>query len=261
MRKKQIIGFLIILTIINIAGFSVAILSNSRTISNFDDSLVNSLTIKDYKPFDATARFEERTSGNSQLFPGLTLKADLKDIENAWTVPLIDDFTGDVYDQDFECVLEGEQCNIWIGLSPDVWEGGFQDEYDPQGEGFEDDTWYFAYPWSSIGIDAKEAEAPDPDNDGFYLPEGYRDWVTGENLIDIRDEFDNNIHDSVVDHFGQYADRPGPLEDYKIQVLIFNIRDGLFYDPINAPWFTIGYFWSYASEINDANIFHMDTYQ
>ncbi len=157
--------------------------------------------------------------------------------------------------------MEGVHCNIWIGLSPDIWEGGFQDEYDPQSEGFEDDIWYFAYPWSSIGIDAAEAEAPDPDNDGYYLPPGYRDWVTGANLLDIRDEFDNNIHDSVVDHFGQYADRPGPLEDNKIQVLIFNIRDGLFWDPINAPWFTIGYFWSYASELNDANIFHMDTYQ
>lgn len=261
MRKKQILGLLIILAIVSMAGFSMAVFSTSKTVSEFDDNLLNSLKIKDYKPFDATARFEGRTIEDSQLFQALALPGEQLDGEVPWSVPLIDDYTGEVYDQDFELVLEGVHCNIWIGLSPDVWEGGFQDEYDPQGEGFEDDTWYFAYPWSSIGISAIDTGFSDPDGDDYYLPPDYRDWVTGANLLGIRDEFDNNIHDMVVEHFGQYADRPGPLEDYKIQVLIFNIRDGLFYDPINAPWFTIGYFWSYASELNDANIFHMDTYQ
>ena len=264
MRKKQIFVLLIILGFINVASISMVLFIKGETTSNeisLKDSLYDSIGVKDYEYYDATPRFEGRTLGSSKSFDGLTLAGVDTDPEELWTITLIDDFTGDLYDQDFECVLQGEHSNIWIGLSPDVWEGGFQDEYDPQGEGFEDDTWYFAYPWSSIGIDASEAEAPDPDNDGYYLPPEYRDWITGENLMDIRDEFDDNIHDNVVEHFGQYADRPGPLDDSKIQVLIFNIRDGLFYDPIEAGWFIIGYFWSVASENNNANIFHMDTYQ
>ncbi len=251
MRKKQIYVFILLFVFIGATGVSMTLILNFNNSSDLSDAL----KIQDYEPYDGTPLFEQRTFEMSQLS---LAEADPNDL---WVVPLIDDFTGEVYDQEFECVLQGEKCNIWIGLNPEIYEGGWQDEYDPRGEGFEDDIWYFAYPWSNDGIDAKEASAPDPDEDGYYLPPGYRDWVTGEDLIYIRDEFDNHIHDCVVEHFGHYADRPGPLDDNKIQVLIFNIRDGLFYDPIGAGWFIIGYFWSYASNLNNANIFHMDTYQ
>jgi hypothetical protein len=266
LRKKQILALLVIITFLNVAGISLALVGNGEDKIATDvflkENLQNSSKIKDYMPNDATSRFAGRTlEGSGSVVESATVSGVELATDEPWVVQLIDDFTGEIYDQEFECVLEGDKCNIWIGLSPDIWDGGFQDEYDPQGEGFEDDVWYFAYPWSSIGIDAVEAEAPDPDEDGYYLPPEYRDWITGEDLNHIRDEFDDNIHDNVVDHFGEYADRPGPFDDYKIQVLIFNMRDGLFYDPITAPWFIIGYFWSVASEANDANIFHMDTYQ
>ncbi|UCC19534.1 MAG: immune inhibitor A [Promethearchaeota archaeon] len=254
MRKKQILAILLALIFVNVASLSMAIFINGET--------TLTKNVKDFQAICGTTNLKGRTIETSQSFEVLALKAAEVDLEESWTVTVSDFYNEEVpnYDQEFELVLTGEHCNIWIGLHPEVHEGGYQDEFVP-GATFEENVWYFAYPWSNIGMDAAAAEAPDPDNDGYYLPPGYRDWITGVNLLSIRDEFDNNIHDNVLEHFGVYADRPGPLDDYKIQVLIFNMRDGLFYDPINAPWFTIGYFWSYASETNNANIFHMDTYQ
>jgi len=192
------------------------------------------------------------------LFEALIWEGAQPDTGNPWTIPVSDDYLGIIYDQDFECVLEGVHANIWIGLNPDIWDGGYADEYDDNGTPeIDDDTWYFAYPWSSIGIPAP----PDPDADGYYLAPPYRDWITGEDLLYVMDEFDNNIHDTATTFFGMYQDRPGPMDDYKIQILIFNIRDGLFWDPITAPWFIMGYYSYYVSNLNDANIFHMDTYQ
>jgi hypothetical protein len=257
MQRKQVYVLLIFLGFFSAASVSLPLFFSDT--STYD--AWQALKIQDYEPYDTTSKYEGKTILDFILKENMHLSTADVDPEEIWIVPVIDDFTGEVYDQEFECVLKGVDCNIWIGLNPDIWEGGFQDEYDPRGEGFEDDIWYFAYPWSSIGIDAKSASAPDPDNDGYYLPPDYRDWVTGEDLLHICSEFDNNIHDMVLEHFGEYAYREGPLEDGKIQVLIFNMRDGLFYDPITAGWFVMGYFWSYASEINDANIFHMDTYQ
>lgn len=198
---------------------------------------------------DGTTRFE-----------ALIMEGAQPDTGNTWTIPVSDDYYEITYYQDFECVLQGVHGNIWIGLNDTIWDGGYTDEHDDGGSPglIDDDTFYFAYPWSSVGIPAP----PDPDEDGYYLPPGYRDWITGEDLLYVLDEFDNNIHDTVVAHFGQYDDsRPGPLNDYKVQILIFNIRDGLFWDPITAPWFIIGYYSYYVTQLNNANIFHMDTYQ
>jgi len=201
----------------------------------------------DLEGIDGTPRFDT-----------FIIKGAQPDTGNPWTIPVSDDYNETTYYQDFECVLQGVYANIWIGMNNTVWDGGYVDEYDDNGTlEIDDDTWFFAYPWSSIGILGE----PDPDEDGYYLPPGYRDWITGENLLYVLDEFDNNIHDTVTTFFGMYQDRPGPLGDYKIQILVFNIRDGLFWDPVTAPWFIEGYYSYYVSNLNDANIFHMDTYQ
>lgn len=175
------------------------------------------------------------------------------DTGNQWTVSVIDDFWGGFYYQDFECVLEGVHGNIWIGLNDTVWPGNTVADYFVDNPGFDDDEWHFMYPWSwnASGV-------IDP-----AYPDGYHDIIYGKNLTYVLDEFDKHmgIWETDTTFFGMYADRPGPLDDYKIQILIFNIRDGLFWDPETAPWFIEGYFWSYASELNDANIFHMDTWQ
>ena len=246
MRKKQIVVLTIFITILSVSSVSMIL------------SMLFKYTepeIREYVGIDGTPLLSGKNpDGQGPHGPP-------SGSEEPWIVTVSDDFTGEMYDQEFNLVLEGEKCNIWIGLNDSVWDGEFTDSYEANGEGFADDNWTFAYPWSEIGIDANKAHAPDPDGDGYYLPPGYVDWVTGQDLLNIKDEFDNNIHDGVVDHFGQYADRPGPLEDYKIQVLIFNMRDGLFYDPFKSGWFIMGYFWSLISEENDANIFHMDTYQ
>jgi len=256
MRKKQFIILTIFLVFLNVASVSMVLMTSLT--ANSDDLR----KVQDYAAYDGTPLMEDKTYLiGDKMYESAQLSTADVDPSEPWIVTVSDDWTGEMYDQEFNCVLEGEKCNIWIGLSPEIYDGGMKDEYDPKGEGFEDDTWYFAYPWSSIGIDAEEAAAPDPDGDGYYLPPEYRDWITGKDLIHVMNEFDNNIHDCVVEHFGNYSYRPGPLNDGKIQVLIFNIRDGLYYDPIGAGWFIIGYFWSYVSNLNDANIFHMDTYQ
>ena len=36
------------------------------------------------------------------------------DTGNPWSVIVFDDYYGGFYTQDFECVLEGVKCNIWI---------------------------------------------------------------------------------------------------------------------------------------------------
>ena len=245
MQKKQI--YVLILFFVFISAASVSMISSMLFTYTEPE-------VREYVGIDGTPSLK----GKIPYAPSIIHSSGDGD---SWSVKVSDDYTGEMYYQDFNMVLEGVNCNIWIGLSPDIYDGGFQDKYDPMGEGFADDNWSFAYPWSSIGIDAKKAHAPDPDGDGYYLPPGYCDWITGQDLLNIRDEFDNNIHDGVVTHFGEYIYRKGPLLDGKIQVLIFNMRDGLFYDPIKAGWFIMGYFWSYVSELYDSNIFHMDTYQ
>jgi hypothetical protein len=170
-----------------------------------------------------------------------------------WTIAVIDDYYGGWYYLDFQLVLSGEHCNIWVGLAPDVWTGGYKDEWDTKGTPeIDDDVFYFAYPWSYRG--GAFWGAP-------RLRPGYRDYIFGSQLIQLMHEFDENIWVKDTSFFGMYADRPGPLNDYKIQILIFNIRDGLFWDPVHAPWFIEGYFWSYVSNLYNANIIHIDTYQ
>ncbi|MHA1931350.1 MAG: hypothetical protein ACW96X_02355, partial [Promethearchaeota archaeon] len=251
MRKKHFFVLLIVFALLNIASisFALSVRADTSDIPSMEEFLAERSNGEPVG-IDGTHRFESMVIENPIIDKG-----------NTWTVQVIDDFTGEIYLQDFECVVSGTYGNIWIGLNDTVWDGGFVDHHEANGAGIEDDVWYFAYPWSEVGANATEWGAPDPDGDGYYLPPGYMDWITGEDLLYIMDEFDNNIHDKVVDTFASYAPRPGPLDDYKVQILIFNMRDGLFHDPINAGWFIAGYFWWYASYVNNANIFHMDSYQ
>jgi len=192
------------------------------------------------EPIDCTSRLE-----------GKIVEWAQPDTGNTWTVVVFDDYYGGFYYQDFECVLEGVQCNIWVGLSPDVWTGGYADEWVTNGPGVDDDVFYFAYPWSW------EAHIV-----SYRYLDGYRDYITGAQLRAVMDEFDNWIHDKDTSFFGDYDhSRTGPLGDGKIQILIFNIRDEFFYSPTTALGFVMGYFWSYVSNLNNANIIHIDTWQ
>jgi hypothetical protein len=168
-----------------------------------------------------------------------------------WTVDVSDDYYGGFYPLDFVSVLNGTHCNIWIGLTTDSW-NGYTDEWVTNGPGFADDVFYFAYPWSFVG-------------GAFWggprLQPGYRDYIYGAQLTQLMNEFDTTIWGNDTSFFGMYANRPGPFNDTKIQILIFNIRDGLFWDPVTAPYFIEGYFWSYISNLYNANIIHVDTYQ
>ncbi len=173
------------------------------------------------------------------------------DTGNTWTVIVSDDYYGGFYYQDFELVLEGVTCNIWVGLSPDVWTGGYTDERVLNGPGVDDDVFYFAYPWSwEANIVSYR-----------YLP-GYRDYLTGAQLRAVMDEFDSKVGETCVEFFGDYDhSRMGPLGDGKVQMLIFNIRDEFFYSPLTTPGFIMGYYWYFVSNINNANIIHIDTWQ
>jgi hypothetical protein len=252
--RKKLLAILIVFSFISVASFSVMFFVKGETTNPLEE-ILSARSDGDLEGIDGTQRFA-----------GYVLEGAQPDTGNPWVIPVSDDYYEMSYMQTFECVVQGVYGNIWIGLNNSPSSGldpAYPDEYVDNGiPGFsDDDMWYFGYPWSSIGADADAWGAPDPDNDGYYMPPGYRDWISGANLTYMMDQFDNNIHDTVVNHFGMYADRPGPFGDYKIQILIFNIRDGLFWDPVTAPWFIAGYFSSYVSNLNDANIFHMDTYQ
>jgi hypothetical protein len=185
--------------------------------------------------------------------PGLETKTvpwAQPDTGNTWTVIVSDDYFGGFYYQDFECVLEGVSSNIWVGLSPDVWTGGYTDERVLNGPGVDDDEFYFAYPWSYVAhiVSARYAD-------------GYRDYIKGAQLRAVMNEFDSKIGQECVDFFGDYNhSRPGPLGDGKIQILIFNIRDSFFYGIFNQG-FIMGYYWYFVSNLNNANIIHIDTWQ
>jgi hypothetical protein len=172
------------------------------------------------------------------------------DTGNAWTVIVSDDYFGGFYYQDFECVLQGVTCNIWVGLSPDVWTGGYTDVRVLNGPGVDDDEFYFAYPWSWNAHIVS-----------YRYGDGYRDYLTGAQLRAVMNEFDNKIGQRSVDFFGDYNhSRPGPLGDGKIQILIFNIRDSFFYGDFSLG-FIMGYYWYFVSNLNNANIIHIDTWQ
>lgn len=170
--------------------------------------------------------------------------------------PVIDDsgtWPDGYYWQEFTCIYKGEYGNIWIGLNPDY------DSHDDGGtpEDFDDDRWIFSYPWTPEGMYIPDQGYPD----NYYLPPGYMDEVTAEDLREVLYEFDNNIHDTDVEYFGMYADRPGYLGDYNTQIFVFNIWDEFFFDAIGASGFIEGYFWSAIADQLGTNAFHMDTYQ
>jgi hypothetical protein len=68
-----------------------------------------------------------------------------------WEVAVSDDYNSTFYTLDFQQVLSGVHCNIWVGLNDTVWTGGYQDQWVTNEPGFSDDVFYFAYPWSNLG--------------------------------------------------------------------------------------------------------------
>ncbi|MFX1523430.1 MAG: hypothetical protein ACFFCC_08000 [Promethearchaeota archaeon] len=174
--------------------------------------------------------------------------AEFKPPNSPWIYPVIDDYYGALDWVPFENIFNGTFGNIWVYVDPEY------DEYIDLGpEGYSpEDIWLFGYPWTPEGIPG-------------YLPEEYRDAITGQDLLEILEQFDNNIHPTDIQYFGNYIDdpavRPGPYDDGTVQIMIFNLRDEWFYDPDNAQGFIAGYFWSDIAEYFSTNAFHMDTYQ
>jgi hypothetical protein len=187
---------------------------------------------------------------------GKTVSWAQPDTGNTWTVLVSDDYLGGFYYLDFECIVEADTCNVWVGLSPDQWWDPtdtveYHDERVLNDEGVEDDVFYFAYNWSWNAHIVS-----------YRYLDGYRDYVTGAQLQAVADEFDSKIGDTCVNFFGDYDhSRLGPLGDGKIQILVFNIRDEFFYSPLTAPGFIMGYYWYTVSQLNNANIIHIDTWQ
>ena len=192
----------------------------------------------------------EPIDGTPNLEGIMMVEGAQPDTGNTWYVWVSDDYLGGFYNQSFECALEGVHCNIWVGLNDTDW-SGYEDGFVADLADPENDTWYFAYPWTSVGYFPTGRS---------FLP-GYRDFVTRKQMREVMNEFDNKIHQQVTEFFGGYNYRPGPFGDGKIQILIFNIRDEMFYSPTTSPGFIMGYYWYYISNMNNANIIHIDTWQ
>jgi len=239
MRKKQIFAILIVLAFLNVATISAAIFATGKVKGDeASEGTPIELPMND-QPLDSTQKLKDKI-----------VEGAVADTGNTWEVLVNDDATGDFYYQNFTMIFAGLNCNIWVGLDEDY--DSYEDGGDP---GYLDDTWYFSYPWTPDGY-------PDADYPGgYYLYPDYVDYITGAQLKYLVDEFDSNIHAKVTDWFGEYAPRPGPLGDKKIQILVFNILDEFFYSPLTAQGYIAGYFWGYVSDLNNANVFHMDTYQ
>ena len=225
--KKKLVVILVIFAFLSVTAFSTFPFVNAE--------------ISNTRPFDIEPLYDVEHDY-------LTIDREFAPPNSPWEYPLIDDYTGTLYWLNFTNPFNGTFGNIWIGLDPEY------DEYIDLGpEGYSpEDIWLFGYPWTPEGIPG-------------YLPEGYRDAITGWDLLEVLDEFDNNIHNTTVEYFGMYnddpAERPGPYGDGSVQIMIFNIKDEFFYSPDTAPGFTMGYFWSTIAESFNTNAFHMDSYQ
>ncbi|MFX1378772.1 MAG: hypothetical protein ACFFA4_06725 [Promethearchaeota archaeon] len=229
--RKKLITLLIVFTFLSISTFSIIFYSAGE--------------VKSEPTFDVEPLYDMK------LADQMTLEGvEFTYPHSPWIYPTLDDYLGTLVWRPFKSILNGTHGNIWISLDPTY------DEYIDNGPaGFSpDDIWVFGYPWTPTGY--PDSNYPD----GYYLPPGYRDTITGQDLIEVLEEFDNNIHDTVVEHFGEYADRAGPFGDYKTQIMIFNLRDEFFYSPLTAAGYTAGYFWSSIAAWG-VNAFHMDTYQ
>jgi hypothetical protein len=234
MRKKQINALLIVLSFLTVASFSVIFYAKGDTKSS------------NYNGFDVEALYDTKHGDALSLE-----SAVFNPPHSPWLYPTINDYYGVLEWLEFENIFNGTYGNIWIALDPmyDWYVDNGDPGYSP------DDVWFFSYPWTSTGI--VDSSYPG----GYYLPPGYVDYITGADLLEVIEEFDNNIHDTDVGYFGQYADRPGPYDDYKVQIMVFNVKDEFFYDPDNAAGFIEGYFWSDIADYFYTNAFHMDTYQ
>lgn len=159
-----------------------------------------------------------------------------------WQVWVDDDYNGTEYLQNFTKVLEGEHTRIWIGLNDSIRltngtvVSDYQDEYG---------NFHFFYPWTDIGTS--------------WLWPGYHDVISMENLTYMLQQFDEVIYPTNTQYFGMPTERPP--SNTKIDMLIFNIRDELFWSPETAPFYIAGYFSPQASSSNQRNIIHIDTYE
>lgn len=145
---------------------------------------------------------------------------------NPWTVMVSDDYLGGEYPQNFELFGEGDYCRMWIGLNDT-----YGDYKDVNG------NYHFFY--------------------GY--PRTPEDIITPQNLTYLINHFDIQIYPTNTGFFGMPL--PRPPEDpngFKINMLIFNIRDWAFYDSA-ADWYIAGYFSAAISSMNNANIIHIDT--
>jgi hypothetical protein len=264
--RKRLIAVLIMFTFMTVAGFSTifyargempsepSYLDKKRDIEKMDlsidaDTIQIDLTEKHVTEPKAVPVVSMASNGFEQ--GGEVVEHPVIDDSGTWPLGY--------YWQNFTCIYKGEYGNIWIGLNEDY---DWHDDGGTPGD-FDDDVWYFGYPWTPDGIYDPGQGYPDD----YYLPPGYVDEVTAVDLAEVLYQFDSNIHDSVIQHFGMHEERPGYLGDYKTQVFVFNIWDEFFIEGGNLvrdnslDGFIEGYFWGSIALVMDTNAFHMDTYQ
>jgi hypothetical protein len=159
-----------------------------------------------------------------------------------WQVWVDDDYLEIEYLQNFTLVLEGVHGRIWIGMNDSITltNGTVVSDYqDAEG------NFHFFYPWTDTGTS--------------WLWPGYHDIISMQNLTYMLQQFDEVIYPTDTAYFGMPEERPPG--NTKIDILIFNIRDELFWSPETAPFYIAGYFSPAASMMNDRNIIHIDCYE
>ena len=220
MRKKQFFVLIMVFAFLSVSSIGLLSMSSSATAAK---PIV-------YEPIDIGPRLR-----NSQFeVNGFLEETDTSKLSSSSLTPgtsqiwfLLDDTTGSVYLTLYTLWTVGDNCEIWVQNNINWTEG------DPR------------------------------DNP----------VVTMEQVEDLRDEFDDNIYDTVRNYFGfedfqNGRDAPADLEegwgdyydeDGKVVILVSNVRDANYYDPL-YPSYIAGFFWTLYEDYFDRNIITIDAY-
>ena len=257
MRKRHLAIILTVtIALIGLAGVILAPSALARTDYPLPETGEEATTALRGQPRDAGPRLRAETPKYVAKIEQISDEVDLPPLDRAtaaYTVgdtltwialdevdPLHKNFYGDMFEADYEVKFILEDCEVWVQTDLNY--------YNADGT------------LNSLHPDAK---------DPFY--------VTDERIAYLADQCSNSILPTDVAFFGPYLSRDGTfgyeaLLNYyygtslsevdgqgdRIVILVSNVRDDNFYDPIADPSFIMGFYWGAYAYFGDRNFITID---